>query len=74
MTVTIEEIRHPKWIKIEEKYPISYNADDRYLKCENYPRSYRGGGFKQPGYNPNHNILEVERVNINSDNLQFRGN
>jgi len=74
MPISIEEVRHPKWVRIEEKYPLSYNSDDRFLKFETCPRNYRGGDFKQPGYNPNHNQIEVERVNINNDNLQFKGN
>jgi len=74
MPITLEDIRHPKWIKIEEKSPISYNSDDRYMRFEDSPRSYRGGVFKQPGYNPNHNALGVEKVSLNSDNLQFRRN
>jgi len=73
MPIPIEEYAEPKWIRYQERYPMSYNKNDRFYKFETNPRSYRGGVFKQAGYNPNHNSTRVESVRINSDGITLKG-
>lgn len=73
MPIPIEDFKEPKWIRYQERYPMSYDKSDRFHRFEDEPRSYRGGAFKQPGYNVNHDTTALERVNINSDNISLRG-
>jgi hypothetical protein len=72
MPIDMEEFRTPRFIKYKTRYPLSENKNDRFYKFETNPRGYRNGEFKLPGYNPNHNSRTVEKVNINSDNIQLK--
>lgn len=73
MPISIDAYREPKFIKYKTRYPLSEDPRDRFYKFETNPRSYRDGVFKQPGYNPKHNSITVERININSDDITVRG-
>lgn len=73
MPISIEDYREPKFIKYKTRYPLSEDSNDRFYKFETNPRSYRGGAFKQPGYNPKHNSTRVEQINVNSDGITIRG-
>lgn len=79
MPISLEEIRSPSWMKLEERYPFSGDKSDRYN--ETYPSESpdrylgeegREGGWKLPGYNPNHQSTRTERVNIRSDNFNYK--
>ena len=72
MPVPMSAYSKPYWIRYKEKYPMSYNKKDRYNEIEDKPRSYRGGDYKQAGYNPNHNSTRVERVNLKSESIQLK--
>lgn len=72
MPVPMEAYSTPYWIRYKERYPMSYNKKDRYVKFEEEPRSYRGGGFKLPGYNPNHNSTRIEKPPLESENIQLK--
>ena len=73
------EFREPKFIRIETRYPMSLNKDDRYNEiCPRHEAGrYRGsegreGGWKFPGYNPNSNSLRTETINVRAEDLQFK--
>lgn len=72
MPIPIEDFREPKFVRYKTRYPISEDKLDRFYKFETNPRSYRGGEFKQAGYNPNHQSVSVERVNLRSDDLTLK--
>jgi hypothetical protein len=73
MPISIADFSEPKWVKYQERYPMSYDKNDRFHRFEDEPRSYRGGDFKQAGYNVNHDSTTVEKVRINSDTITLRG-
>lgn len=79
MPIAIEEYASPSFIRYQERYPLSYNKDDRYNEIN--PRHcvtrYQGnegreGGWKQAGYNPNHQTVSIEKIRVRSDNTQLR--
>lgn len=72
MPISMDEFRQPRWIKYDAEATLARDDDERWYKFETDPRGWRDG-FKQPGYNPNHDTTSVENVNINSDELQLRG-
>jgi hypothetical protein len=74
MPISIEEYREPSWIRSRERYTIAGLTDQkaRFMNFEQYPRSYRGGVFKQPGYNVNHQAIRVERINMRSDDITLK--
>jgi hypothetical protein len=74
MPISIDEYREPKWIRFRERYGVggSTNKKDRFYKFESNPRAYRGGVFKQPGYNPNHQSISIEKVNLESDDITLK--
>jgi len=74
MPISLEEFSEPKWIRLKTRYTIAGIEDKkvRFINYENYPRNYRGGNIKQPGYNPNHQSTRVERINLKSDSLTLK--
>lgn len=62
MPLTLDSVRYPRFVKYREKYPFSYNKNDRIMKFEE-TRRYRGG-FKQEGYDPKRNSVKPPYVNI----------
>lgn len=79
MPVSENEYREPRFIKYQERYPISYDKNERYTATLTNARvpaaranSVDGSGWKQPGYNPNHNSTTIERVNLTTDSPTFR--
>ena len=76
MTINIDEIRTPSWIKLKPRYPLSYDKTDRFNEVfpqENSARFLgdvgREGGWKFPGYNPNHNSTRTETFDLRSDQM-----
>ncbi len=79
MPISEDAFREPKWIKLRDRYPTSYVADDKYNEINprhdagRYPgEEGREGGWKQAGYNPNHNSIALERITIRSDTIQLK--
>lgn len=74
MPISLEEYREPKWIKHRTRYTMAGIEDQkaRFINYEDYPRNYRGGDIKRPGYNPNHQSTRVERINLKVDNLTLK--
>ena len=74
MTVSIDEYRLPKWVSAVnlDKATLSRDNNERFYKFDTDPRGWRDG-FKQPGYNPNHNSARIESININSDTISLKG-
>ena len=71
MPISENEYREPKLVKYQERYPMSYNKNDRYTDTVVNPKvlqarsnSIDGSGWKQPGYNPNHNSVTIEKINL----------
>jgi hypothetical protein len=74
MTVSINEYREPKWVSLNDadQATLSRDNNERFYKFDTDPRRWRDG-FKQSGYNVNHNSIRVERVNINRDDVTLKG-
>jgi len=76
MPISESEYREPQFSKYQERYPMSYSKTDRFLDTIVNPKvfvgrsnSIDGSGWKQPGYNPSHNSISIERINITIDNV-----
>jgi hypothetical protein len=79
MPISENEYRTPRFIRYQERYPISYDKNERYTATLTNARVYAGransedgSGWKPPGYNPNHNSTTIERVNLIKDSPSFR--
>ena len=79
MPISIDEYATPKFTRIAERYPMSYDKEDRYneINPRHCAARYSGdegrdGGWKQPGYNPNHNSTTVEKIRIRSENITIK--
>jgi len=79
MPVPISAYAEPKFERMKERYPMSYNKEDRYNEVypEHCAGRYQGsegreGGWKQPGYNPNHQTPSIEKIRVRSDNIIVR--
>ena len=77
MPLSEKDFREPYWIKYRERYPMSYDKKDRFNTIN--PRTdmarYNGDrdtGWKQAGYNPNHQSTRVEKINLLSDTLTLK--
>jgi hypothetical protein len=79
MPVSLEEYRAPSWVRLQERYPMSYDKEDRFNEIcpRHHPSRYMGsegreGGWKQAGYNPNHQSTQMERIRIRSDDITLK--
>jgi hypothetical protein len=79
MPVSIEEYKEPTLFKMQERYPMSYDKTDRFneinpmLHAARHPGDQgREGGWKQGGYNPNHQTTSIERINVRADEITLR--
>jgi len=74
MPISEDAYREPSWIRYRKGYTIARdtNQRSRFIVFGDYPRNYRGGDFKQPGYNPNHQSTRVERTNLYSDDVTLK--
>ena len=79
MPITEDEYREPRLARYQERYPMSYDKNDRFTGTIVNPKvfvgrsvSIDGTGWKQPGYNPNHNSTSIEKINITTDNITLR--
>jgi len=79
MPISINDYATPKWIRMQERYPMSYNREDKYNEIcpRNYPLRYAGsegreGGWLQAGYNPNHQSTMPERIRIRTDDITLK--
>jgi len=78
MPISINEYATPRWTKMRERYPWSLDKNYRYRNLtinprhpvERYAGDDRGMGWKDPGYNPNHDSIRTERVNLNTDTTE----
>ena len=79
MPIPISAFAKPKFTRLRDRYPMSYDKKDRYNEI--YPEHFAGrypgnegreGGWKQPGYNPNHQTTSIERIDVRSDNITLR--
>lgn len=79
MPVSINDYAKPRFIKLEERYPMSYDKEDRFNEIcpRHHAGRYRGkegreGGWKQAGYNPNHQSTTLERIRVRADNVTLK--
>jgi hypothetical protein len=74
MPISENEYRTPQWIRHQKGYTVSRIVAERskFMNFELYPRSYRNGEFRQPGYNPNHQAIRVERSNLYKEGLTLK--
>jgi hypothetical protein len=79
MPIDISEYATPKFVRLQDRYPMSYDKEDRFNEI--CPRHYAGrylgdqgreGGWKQPGYNPNHQSTSVERIRVRLDDITLK--
>jgi len=79
MPISEDEYRVPKFARFSERYPLGEDKKAKFTDTVVNPKVFQGRsnsvdgtGWKQPGYNPNHNSVTVERVNLSSDNQTFK--
>lgn len=74
MPIPIEAYAKPEWVRLRDRYTVAgiENQKARFIDYGAYPRSYRNGYFPQPGYNPNHNSITIERVRMDNDDVVHR--
>lgn len=77
MPVSIDAYAKPSWVKHDVRYPLIPDKEARFNTI--CPRDtmarYNGDsdtGWKQSGYNPNHNSTRVERINLKTDNITLK--
>ena len=74
MPVPIEAYARPELVKMRTRYPMTEDKKDRFPDYANdYKRSWKSeSGWKQGGYNPNHQSTRVEKVNLTTDEITLR--
>jgi hypothetical protein len=79
MPISESEFREPKLTKYKERYPMSYDKNQRYTDTIVNPmvdqarsNSVDGSGWKSPGYNPSHNSTRLERVNLTVSDPSYK--
>ena len=74
MPVPIEDFATPRFEKLRDRYVMNTSTDHK-VRFPDYeegdPRSWRGG-FKQAGYNPNHQSTKVESINLYTDDFTLK--
>lgn len=78
MPISISEYATPRFTKYRERYPWTLDKNYRYRNLTINPRhpaaryagDDRGLGWRDPGYNPNHNSIRTETVNLNTDTTE----
>lgn len=79
MPISMEEFSVPRWTRYMERYPLSYDKEDRFNEvnprhsANRYPGDEgREGGWKQAGYNPNHQSTTIEQIRVRSDDITLK--
>lgn len=78
MPIDISEFANPKFIKYQERYPMSYSKLDRYNEVcpRDHSTRYQGSdntsGWKFAGYNPNHQSTRIEKFRIRNDDVTLK--
>ncbi len=77
MPVSEGDYREPYWVKMRDRYPMSYDKKDRFntINPRHSMARYNGDpdtGWKQAGYNPNQQSTRVEKINLTSDTITLR--
>jgi len=77
MPFSESDYREPYFIKIQERYPMSYDKKDRYNTVNPRMNMLRHGGerdmgWKQAGYNPSHQSTRVEKISMFSDEITLK--
>ena len=79
MPISIEQYKKPEFFKLQDRYPMSYDKEDRFNEinprhdAKRYPGTEgREGGWKQAGYNPNHQSTRVEQIRVRSDDVTLK--
>ena len=77
MPLSESDFREPYFIKDRERYPMSYDKRDRYNTTNPRMAVQRHSGvadigWKQAGYNPNHNSTRVERINLFTEDITLK--
>jgi len=79
MPIDISEYATPRLFRLRDRYPMSYNKEDRFNEIcpRDFAGRYRGsegreGGWKQAGYNPNHQSTRVEKIRVRSDDVTLK--
>ena len=75
MPIDIKEFAEPTLVRMKPRYGrFSEYKKDRFPDyADDDKRSWRGqDGWKQAGYNPNHQSTRVENVNLKTDDLNLK--
>lgn len=77
MPISMDAYAKPSFIKYDIRYPLVADKTARFNTIcprDNMAR-YNGDsdtGWKQPGYNPNHNSTRAERINLLVDEVVIK--
>jgi len=82
MPIAESEFQKPRFIRYQDRYPLAYDKFQRYTDTVVAPKNYQArsnsldgrGNWKQPGYNPNHNSITIEKVSLTNESPQFKPN
>lgn len=79
MPIPIEDYATPRFTRYQERYPYSYQKEDKFneINPRHYAGRYQGeegreGGWKQAGYNPNHQVTRIEQIRVRSDDVSLK--
>lgn len=79
MPISMDEFSTPTFIRLQPRYPMSYNKEDRFNEIcpRDFANRYQGdigreGGWKCAGYNPNSQSTRIEKIKIRSDSITLR--
>lgn len=79
MPIPIEDYATPKFQRLRERYPLSYDKNDRInpVPLAHDAGRYQGtegreGGWKQAGYNPRHQSTRIEKIRLNNLNIVLK--
>jgi hypothetical protein len=79
MPISIEAFATPQFTRIPTGYPYSTQKTDRFNEIN--PKQEAGrfigtegreGGWKQGGYNPNHQTTRIEKIRVRSDDITLK--
>ena len=79
MPISMDEFATPSFTRLQQRYPMSYNKEDRFNEIN--PRQevarYMGSDgrecvWKQAGYNPNHQTTRIEKIRVRSDDITLK--
>jgi hypothetical protein len=79
MPISLDEFRKPRFNRFKERYPFVEDKNFRMTATmvgsklfQGRFNSNDGSGWKTPGYNPNHDSINTERVNLRAESPSYK--